>query len=352
MARSYLPADNSGIERILVEFEMLVDVDFGVIKTIANYYHTEYFSTCLLDADDENIWLGLIHDNLTTNPVECVMNPDIDDAEDFYECLMQEEEMLVYSQACMTNLYDMLIASIGTNGLVEVTILCKNDTQKQIVEGIFPWINNNQYMSIEVQDYDPNNPDQKLFSVAPYSSLFVRHADYLLNRYTNLDGKSVYLYECLTNLDVQEYKKGTGLYPHPFYSGMLGDICYIRVISLYQYDNSYFLNRNYPFTDEEISDQVDEVLDEGLGLEEADEEAVEYDEFIAEAGIPIDAPESDITELNIYDDSEVYDDVSPDETNLDIEELIKGSIPEMDEEPDLSYLDELLEKEEEDNYDE
>ena len=339
---TYLPAENSGVEKILVEFEMLIDVDFGVIKTIANYYHTDYFLINLLDVPDENLWLGLIHDNLTTNPVDCVMNPDIDDAEDFYDCLMQEESLLVYSQACLTNLYDMIIASIGTNGLVDVTILCKDEIQKQVIRELFPWSGNNQYMHILVS----NN---ETVDASGYSSLFVRHAQSLLDKYENFDGKSIYLYECLTNIDVQEYKKGIGIYPHPLYSGMLGDICYIRVISLYQYDNSYFINRNYPFDDTELNDMVDEVLDEGLGLTEPDEEAEEYNEYLDEAGIDLNAPESEVTELNVFDDSEIENDISI-EAPPNAEELALASLPMTEAEPDLSYLDDELDYEDEEEF--
>lgn len=348
MVKHYTPAENSGVERILVEFEMLVDVDFGVIKTIANYYNTEYFSQCLLDVDDENLWLGLVHDNLTKNPVECVMNPDIDDAEDFYECLMQEEELLVYSQSCVTNLYNLIVTAISTNGLVDVTILCKNDLQKQVVEGIFPWINNNSYIHVVCWNNE-ENPDDS-FDTSEFSSLFIRHADSLLTKYTNFDGESIYLYECLTNLDVQEYKRGVGLYPHPLYNGMLADICYIRVISLYQYDNSYFINRNYPFADSIISDKVDEELDPGLGLTESDEEVEEYHEYLAETGIDINAPESEITELDVLEDSEVENDVSIDAPSS-IEELIAESIPVMEDHPDLSYLADMIDNEDEEEFD-
>ena len=342
----YEPRSNSGIERVMIEFGMLVDIDFGVIKTISKYYHTEYFSIQLLDVEDENIWLGLIHDNDTLNPVECVMNPDIDDSDDFYNCLMQEEELLVYSQACLTGLYDFIISSIGTNGLVEITILCKNDIQKQVIENLFPWINNNQYLNTEI--FDPSIAMEP-YDVSKYSSIFLRYIQSMIDCYTGLEGKSVFLYECLTNLDIQMYKKGTGLYPHPLYANIFNDISYVRIISLYQYDNSYFINNNYPFSDPEVSfndNIVDEILDPGEGVMVSDDEVDEYHEYLAENGIPIDAPESNDTSLDLLGDIDIVNDISIDSVPI-IEQLIRDSLPIMESHPDLSYLDSLIDKEEE-----
>lgn len=348
--KSYEPRANSGVERALIEFEMLVDVDFGVIKTISKYYHTDYFSIKLLDVEDENIWLGLIHDNDTLNPVKCVMNPEIDDADDFYNCLMQEEEMIVYSQSCLTGLYDFIISAIGTNGLVEITILCKNEAQKQVIESLFPWINNNQYLNIDI--YDPKTAMEP-YDVSQYSSLFARYIQSLIDHYIGLDGKSVFLYECLTNLDIQLYKKGTGLYPHPLYASIYTDISYIRIISLYQYDNTYFPNNDYPFSDSDVlfNDNVlDEFMDPGEGIIVSDDEVEEYHEYLAENGIKIDAQESEDTSLDLLEDSEIINDISIDSIPK-IDQLIKNSLPVMEAHPDLSYLETELKKDEEEEFD-
>jgi hypothetical protein len=344
MSKLYKPRDNNGHEKLLIEFPMIVDVDFGVIKTINNYYHTEYFCLPLLEVDNEDVWLGLIHDNTTTNPVNCVINPAVeDDADDFYQCLMMIQELVVYSQARMTRLYDMCKLSLQLNGQVEITVLCKNSLQEEVIQALFPKADSELFNTV-IYDPDETGEDDPGFDVSGYSSLFLRHATSLFN-YDNVIGKSIFLYECLTNIDIHMYQSGKGFIPNQLACNLFVSQNNIRIISLYPYDNSYFINNNYLYGDPDVNyndNMVDEYLDPGQGSTEDDEEALEYLEYLKENDIPIDAPEDD----TIVENDITYEN----EDDMDVDDMIKLSIPVVPETPDYNYLDKLLDEEE--DYDE
>ena len=60
-------------------------------------------------------------------------------------------------------------------------------------------------------------------------------------------------------------------------------------------------------------------------------------------------PEAEVTELNGFDDSEIENDMSI-EAPPNAEELALASLPMMEAEPDLSYLDDELDYEDEEEF--
>lgn len=236
---------------ILVEFETIVDLDFGAMMYIyKNYDDEEKFHFQLMELEDNQI-KGLIHDNPETNPVKILMDiEDYEEADQIYDDIMANHIMEVLELSPPTNLFTFCRTSMETDGLITINILCTRHEYEEVIEDALSGSRN--YNIIYHNFVDENDPEQ--FNVKYYTSLFLRHVENIF-RYDNMDGKTVYIQECLTNMALEPYYAGNGTFPNPRVCGLHMENNRIFIFAPYEYNNSYFVNWNYPYDDSDPEEE-------------------------------------------------------------------------------------------------
>lgn len=254
---------------VLIEFDIIVDIDYGILCTIYNKYHdTTIFVDQLLELNDKE-WLGLLHDNPTTNPVSVLLDSDYENsADDYYNQLINTELEYIYDHSRLTNMALFITNAISTNGLCIIDILCKNNLEYSIMKRL---LKNEDRSCFDIILFNFDN--NKLFNVNKYTSIFIKYAKSLYN-YDNVIGKNVFLAELLCNIDKDIYRSGNGIYPDKLLTALYVEINNISTIRLYDYDNSYFINQNYLYSSD-TPQYIDEYLNPGDDTPSEDDEDVE-----------------------------------------------------------------------------
>ena len=90
---------------ILLEFETVVDIDYGVLQLVEEKYEQDdRFYHQLMYLGDKQI-KGLIHNNDSNNPVRILMDiEDYDEADRIYSDIMENEIDKVLEKSVTTNL--------------------------------------------------------------------------------------------------------------------------------------------------------------------------------------------------------------------------------------------------------
>ena len=126
-------------QNILVDFECIVDVDYGILLYVNDLLKDdERVSHQLIDNTTYFERLGLIHDNDSTNPVRILFMPeDYDYADELYEKIMSKDIDKVLQLSTVTEMFNFSISALLTKGMCDVNILCRKKEYIDIVNKIY-----------------------------------------------------------------------------------------------------------------------------------------------------------------------------------------------------------------------
>lgn len=253
---------------ILLEFETVVDIDYGVLQLVEEKYEQDdRFYHQLMYLGDKQI-KGLIHNNDSNNPVRILMDiEDYDEADRIYSDIMENEIDKVLEKSVTTNLYEVCKNGIATAGMCNVNIICSREEYANYANKLFEDYGD-EYLQILYHDFGIPG-DEEPFNCEEYTCLFLRYITSLFN-YDNLMGKSVFIQECYTNMDMKLYYSGVGLFPDSKVCMIHAECNRIFIFSPYNYTNEYFVNFDYPydtevlpvFEPEEIDEDMDSIIEE------------------------------------------------------------------------------------------
>lgn len=251
---------------ILIEAECLLDMDFGVLAHIYDIsdQYPDVFIEELLNLPQE-MWLGMIHDNPTNNPVSIFISKEHEDeADNLYEKFMRDNYEDIVHKSNLTNLILFVREALITN-LYEVCIVCSSEIQRVLLVDLYaPLGSDNLSVIVRPDDMD----------VSDYQNLFFRYIS-SMQRYDKVVGKNIFLMQCITNINEDLYRSGIGIFPDNTQEecAMYSSCNNIRTIALYDYNESYFPNNGYPLRDseEEIEEDEEEEIEEVDTSEEDDD---------------------------------------------------------------------------------
>lgn len=255
---------------VLIEFDTIVDTDYGTLCTIYDKYHdTDIFVEQILEMNDKQ-WLGLLHDNPTTNPLYSIIDPDYEEYMDkYYTQLLDTELDYIYDHSRLTNMALFVTNAISTNGLCIIDILCKDKLEYSIMKRL---LKDEDRSCFDIILYESTS-DNPFFNVNKYSSIFIKYAESLYN-YDNVIGKNIFIAELLHNIDKDTYRSGNGIYPDKLLTSLYIEANNIHTIRLYDYDNSYFINQNYLYSSD-TPEFIDEYMNPGNDKSSEDDEDIE-----------------------------------------------------------------------------
>lgn len=223
---------------ILVEFDMIVDTEIGLMRLIRDEYcNKSIFYTSVLEMND-HLLKGLLMERTMFNPLQVPFRDEskVEMMDSFYRQFFEKRYDDILSKSCTTTILKAVKKFIDTEGIIRVTILCEDEKQKLIIKELFKDCLMS-LLSIEVI----NGP---LYDVTRFSELFVRDVR-RLPRYENLYGKSIYIARYNHNLDGELMENNKILYPKKEFAVLFGEKNQFKTITLYNYDNSYSLSHDY-----------------------------------------------------------------------------------------------------------
>ena len=172
------------ITKNIIEFEMVFDVDIGIVRTMYDKVsNKKLLSPRLLNCASDSAIRNLLLFRENKNPLSVVLNDEYQDSIDtilgeLYES--SEDEIL---ENTVANSITNLVYNLTNSKAIHNTVLCKNKKQVDLVKKFIPRITT----ITEAQD------------MTNYQCIFVKYIDDLL-KFREISGKRIYLYNARFNL--------------------------------------------------------------------------------------------------------------------------------------------------------
>ena len=176
----------------LVPFEVLVDIDMGLLKLIEFEYHDEtFFYPGLLNTSEDNQKYFLMNRDYP-NVIRSLLSVDDEElADDLYNQFMEQEYDKILQLSCNTAICDLtLLLRKDINQVVRVTCLCADEKQKKIIAdrkiSVFKTIVS------KIEDTSLNG----------FGTIFIKNVNDLY-KFRHIEGKTIYVpsYRFNVNID-------------------------------------------------------------------------------------------------------------------------------------------------------
>lgn len=240
-------------QTILVEFDMLVDTEYGLIRLLKDKYCDErFFFKDILNLE-EKLLKGVLMERTMFNPLQVAFKDEslVELMDSFYKQFMEREYEEILKRSCLTNIINVVKMGIDTEGVIRFDIICKNKMQRD-------------YMTHIMSDCLPSLYNivldtEELYDVSKYDAVFIKDIRNLV-RYKNLYGKVIYLANMTYNIDQKLFaEKQMFSIKEEFAFYVTRDE--FKFITLYPYDNTYSINRNFENEKQEYDPLVDSADD-------------------------------------------------------------------------------------------
>lgn len=170
---------------ILIPFELVVDLDIGLLKLVRfEYSNNDYFYKGILQGMDDCLRYALMTRE-DPNPLSiAAVNPDDHETLDgFYKQFMEREYTKIMNLSQDTAISDLTKVSGMTSAsdrIVRITIMCRSEEEKKL-------INLRKMNPFRVIVSSPEKVD-----LSQYKALFVKNA-YDLDMYRNVEALNLYI---------------------------------------------------------------------------------------------------------------------------------------------------------------
>lgn len=203
------------MNNILVEFDLLIDKDFGLIQLIKDQYsNNDFIDDIILKMKDKVLIWELIN-RKDKNPLSIVLKKEYKDSMDnLYREFIESEYKSILDFSISTSLLDLMITYLNAN-ICSITVICKNKLEEQI-------INKYKLKTIICDDFSKLNIEE-------FDSIYIK--DYSkVTQFKNLKAKNIFIANYKFNLENDEYT------PINDVSIFVSDINIVSVIDVYNSD--------------------------------------------------------------------------------------------------------------------
>lgn len=208
------------MNNILIDFNLLIDTDYGLIKLIKTEYSENEFINVLLSKMRDKIILGELVSRKDKNPLYIALNKDYkESADSLYKEFMESEYDSILKYSISTSLLELILTYIETNSCT-VTVICKNKSEEQIINKYkLKAIISDNYADIDISEFD---------------SIYIKDYREILE-FKFLKAKNIFIGNYRFNLEEDNYT------PIKEVSLLVGDINIISVIDVYN-SNKYIIS--------------------------------------------------------------------------------------------------------------
>ena len=207
---------------ILLDFDLFIDTDVGILKTIFRSYNDKNAFKQYLFKDDLTL-RSVLHHREVLNPLELITKDEfISESDDLYKQIIEKEEESII-ECSSNNNCTKLIKSFAMTNLIYITIRCKNIHEERYIKSLFK---GNDKVSTIVET------DISKIDISIYDILYIKNIrDCLL--YKDLKSKNIYIPDYGFNLEKNITAKDNPLIPLMEVSITIGDVNKIYIINLY-----------------------------------------------------------------------------------------------------------------------
>lgn len=208
------------MNNILIDFNLLIDTDYGLIKLIKTEYYENEFIDILLTKMRDKIILGELVSRKDKNPLYIALKKDYkDSADSLYKEFIESEYDSILKYSISTSLLELILTYIETNSCT-VTVICKNKSEEQIINKYkLKSIISDNYANIDVSEFD---------------SIYIKDYREVL-QFKALKAKNIFIGNYRFNLEEDNYT------PIKDVSLLVADINIISVIDVYN-SNKYIIS--------------------------------------------------------------------------------------------------------------
>ena len=215
---------------VLVPFDVLCDVDFGLIKMVLYEYSKKGFNTMYLKLHDDTLKYMLMTRE-QYNPLHVIKNREFEDNvyDDLYSQFINEayDRILLYTP--QSSIFNMINTVYNTNFKRDIsfTVWCNNITQKQLIDKLNGYLHRFNVICAEKLEQ---------IDFCDYDVIYVKYLQECIPIKDNLIGKNLYVLNYSFNVDRLE--DGQEIIKMEYGEVLLG-ICVLKIINMYNIDNEY-----------------------------------------------------------------------------------------------------------------
>lgn len=200
--------------RILVEFDMLIDLDLAIFKYIKDKYNNpNYVDQNIIKMHDERQIIQMMLNRQCINPLE-ILIPDMEVLELYYDIMNNHmDELLQYAKA--SDLFGLMITFLREASSLEITVLCKSQLESDFIKSL-----NNRLNTVVYKNY-------KNVPVNTYTILYIKYYPSVLE-YNTIEGKHIYISNARYNMEPDSNMPTIAI------SGLVGDVNIIHMIDMYK----------------------------------------------------------------------------------------------------------------------
>ncbi|WP_301214594.1 hypothetical protein [uncultured Clostridium sp.] len=299
--------------RILIDFDMIFDLDVGIIRTIDEKYCDESIFIKEITSLDDELLEGTLKKRTMVNPLQIVFDDEskTELMDDIYDKIMEEDYESVVDNSTLTAIYDVIESFILSNSIVYPTILCRNYYQRKIAIELFSEYKYGESFNIVLNQND-------VIKISGYTDLMIKDIRSIA-KFEGIDGMNVYVADLMMNVDQEILQKNGQVIPIKEYGLIWSNICSIRFIGMYPYDRNYFF-------DQEEFEEKDNDEDIVAGSNNKFVKSIVGEDVVAQAINDIDQYNKDDDPYNLsYEDDEDDDDIENDSEEFGFEEELEDS---------------------------
>ena len=200
--------------RILVEFDMLIDLDLAIFKYIKDKYNNpNYVDQNIIKMHDERQIIQMMLNRQCINPLE-ILIPDMEVLELYHDIMNNHmDELLQYAKA--SDLFGLMITFLREASSLEITVLCKSQLESDFIKSL-----NNRLNTVVYKNY-------KNVPVNTYTILYIKYYPSVLE-YNIIEGKHIYISNARYNMEPDSNMPTIAI------SGLVGDVNIIHMIDMYK----------------------------------------------------------------------------------------------------------------------
>lgn len=200
--------------RILVEFDMLVDLDLAIFKYIKDKYNNpDYVDQNIIKMNDEKQIIQMMLNRQCINPLEIII-PNEEVLDLYYDIMSNHmNELLQYAKA--SDLFGLMITFLNEASSLEITVLCKSKLESDFIKSL-----NNRLNTVIYANYK-NAP------INNYTILYIKYYPSVLE-YNNIEGKHIYISNARYNMEPDSNMPTIAI------SGLIGDVNIVHMIDMYR----------------------------------------------------------------------------------------------------------------------
>ena len=182
----------------IFDFQILCDTDLGLYRLIKeDYYDRTVFDNYLFDSNDLLFIKTVLLCRKLFNPLSVFCKEDSltdEERNNIYKEFLDTEYDRILNLSTPTTIMEIASAANNTNKIVNVTVLCKNEKEKE-------WVNKyNAKLKCIVADYEDFNLDK-------YDTIYVKDIYTLLSfNQESINEKNIIFPNYFFNLEIQNGK--------------------------------------------------------------------------------------------------------------------------------------------------